>query len=88
MKKMINDLPVFSTSDLQIAAFLKTNRMSLLEVQRDQSGRCQFVFRDDAEREKLLMDYANDGMIPVRSLLSAIRDLKGLANMRIKDFPN
>lgn len=84
--KDINDEPTFQTPDLHIAGFLKIKHLRLIGVKRDFAGRCYFIFRDTKDRQSLLLDYANDAPVPVRSLLAAVRDLKGLINTNERNY--
>jgi hypothetical protein len=68
---------VYRTSDLYLSAFLKANGMRLLDKQRvDQ--KFQFLFEDRPDREKLVKDFFNDGMVSITAFKNAIQDLKTL----------
>lgn len=73
-----NELADFTTADIQVAAYLKSTNLPLLGVQKDVSGRSRFIFKNKTNCEERLVDYANNAKVPVRTLLSNLRDLKGL----------
>lgn len=68
---------VYRTSDLYLSAFLKAKGMRLLDKQKvDQ--KFQFVFEDRRDRERLVKDFFNDGMVSITAFKNAIQDLKTL----------
>jgi Domain of unknown function (DUF5659) len=69
--------PLFETSDLNLASFLRCRDFSIEDIQR-KNGKTIFVFADSAELHRAMLDFANDGSIGVRSFCNTVRDLKGI----------
>ena len=67
----------FETSDLNLASFLRCRSFRIADVRR-QNGRTVFVFADSSQLRQAILDFANDGVIPVRSFCSTLRDLKAI----------
>ena len=64
----------FETSDLNLACFLRCRDFPILDIRREH-GKSTFVFNDSTQLRTAILDYANDGPIPVRSFCSTVRDL-------------
>jgi hypothetical protein len=69
--------PLFETSDLNLASFLRCRDFSIEDIKR-QNGRTIFLFIDSTELHGAILDFANDGPVPVRAFCNTIRDLKGI----------
>lgn len=67
----------FETSDISLASFLRCCGFAFAELRRN-GGRTLFVFAASDELHRAVLDYANDGRVPVRSFCSNLRDLKAL----------
>jgi hypothetical protein len=73
----------FETHDLALAAYLRCREDSLLDVRREPSGRCAFVFADRPTRERdvvALFDEAET--VPARQYAETIRMLKARTHTR------
>lgn len=68
----------FETADLNLASFLRCRKFNLVGLRRQNSGRTTFVFADSAELQRAIVEFANDGDVPVRTFCSTLRDLKGI----------
>jgi hypothetical protein len=80
MKETMNPSPtrpVFETSDLTLASFLRCRAFNIESIKRN-NGRTVFVFADAPELRSAVLDYANDAHISVRSFCSTMRDLKAI----------
>jgi hypothetical protein len=67
----------FETSDLNLASFLRCRSLRVQSMkQRD--GKTVFVFADSEELRRTIVDFVNDGSIPVRSFCNTLRDFKAL----------
>ena len=67
----------FETSDLNLACFLRCREFPILDIRRE-NGKAIFVFADTAKLRSDILEYANDGPVPVRSFCSTVRDLKAI----------
>lgn len=65
----------FTTQDLWLGAFLKTRGMKITRIQGE-SRRAMFIFEDIEEREELVKEFYNNGLIGITSLKNAMADLK------------
>jgi uncharacterized protein DUF5659 len=77
MSSMTNASPRFETSDLNLASFLRCRAFNIHDILHN-DGRSTFVFDDSPALRKAMLDFANDGAVPVRSFCSTLRDLKAL----------
>ena len=68
---------VFETPDLNLASFMRCRGFKIQDI-RNQGGRVIFVYEDSAELRSAVLDFANDGPIPVRSFCNTLRDLKAI----------
>ncbi len=72
----------YSTSSFYPACFLLAKGMRLIGIDRTNPHRCEFVFEDSPERERLLHDFSfafdNDPavLVDARRLIAAIKMLK------------
>ena len=78
MSLSVSPTQPFETSDLNLASFLRCRGFRIVDILR-QGGRAIFVFGDSQELNRAILEYANDGVIGVRSFCNTLRDLKGLA---------
>lgn len=67
----------FETSDLNLACFLRCREFPILDIRREH-GKATFVFGDTEELRRAIIEYANDGPVPVRSFCNTVRDLKAI----------
>ena len=72
-----NTIPLFETSDLNLASFLRCCDFSIEDIKR-QNGKTTFLFIDSAELHRAILAFANDGPVPVRAFCNTVRDLKGI----------
>lgn len=83
MHKNINeDTRYFRTNNFYIAAFLFAKGLELVNIDRTEPKRCQFVFLDISEREAFMQSYnfakedSLDASIDARKFVMAIKMLK------------
>ena len=72
-----NTIQLFETSDLNLASFLRCRDFSIEDIKR-QNGKTTFLFIDSAELHRAILEFANDGPVPVRAFCNTVRDLKGI----------
>ena len=65
----------YKTQDLYLAAFVKAEGMSIVEVEKDDK-RGYFIFRDQTSRPELVNSFFNDAMVSVNDFKNALRDCK------------
>ncbi len=70
--------PEFETTDLNLASFLRCRTFTIVRLKRQNETRTIFVFEDSPELRRAIVDYANDGEVPVRTYCNTLRDLKGI----------
>lgn len=70
--------PKFETPDLNLASFLLCLKFSIVRLKRQNDARTVFVFEDSPELRRAIVDYANDGEVPVRTFCNTLRDLKAI----------
>ena len=68
---------LFETSDLNLASFLRCRNFSIEDIKR-QNGKTTFLFIDSIELHRAVLEFANDGPVPVRAFCNTVRDLKGI----------
>ena len=68
---------IFETSDLNLASFLRCRDFTITDIRR-RDGKAFFAFAESAELRKAMLEFANDGPIPVRSFCNTLRDLKAI----------
>ena len=67
----------YGTSDIWLAAYLKAHGFKLVGTERE-GRRCVFLFEDRVDREKLVADFFNAGLVELTSLRHALDDLKSV----------
>lgn len=67
----------YSTSDIYLSAFLKAKGMKLRN-KRQVGNKCLFIFQDRQDRELLIQDFFNDGLVSITAFKNALQDLKTL----------
>ena len=65
----------YATTDFWLSAYLKANDFYLLRVWRD-NGRTVFVFADRDDREEVVRDFYNDGIVKISAIRHAFKDMK------------
>lgn len=73
---------IYETSDLQVASFLKTNKIPLHSLRRENS-RVHFRF-SDPRAEALAISFLNDAAVPAASYARSLQELKALIYGRIE----
>lgn len=68
----------YLTTDINLTSFLRCRKFPIVKFKRDGETRILFVFQDSNELRNAIVDYANDGEVPVRSYSNTLRDLKAL----------
>ena len=72
---------MYKTSDLYLAAYLRSKKHSLKGVSKE--GKTIFIFTENDEIDGDVLDYFNDnGMIEPRVFVGMIRDMKTLTFMK------
>lgn len=71
-------VPVYETSDLHLASFLRCRGFEIAGIARNGDGRTAFAFGESEELRRAILDFANDGPIGARSFSNTLRDLKGM----------
>ncbi len=69
---------LFETPDLNLASFLRCLKFTIVRLKRQNETRTIIVFEDSPELRRAIVDYANDGEVPVRTFCNTLRDLKGI----------
>ena len=77
MNHSADTLPLFETSDLNLASFLRCRDFGIEDIKR-QNGKTTFLFIDSMELHRAVLEFANDGSVPVRAFCNTLRDLKGI----------
>jgi hypothetical protein len=73
----------FETYDLPLAAYLRCRDYPLLDVRREPSGRCLFVFSDRLSRPSDVAAFFDEsGMVPALKYAEATRLLKARIHSR------
>lgn len=67
----------FETTDLNLASYLRCRSFTIKEISR-QNGKALFCFDGSPEIRSAILEYANDGVVQVRSFCNTLRDLKAL----------
>jgi len=68
----------YVTTDINLTSFLRCRRFPIVKFKREGETRVLFIFKDSEELRAAIVEYANDGDVPVRSYSNTLRDLKGL----------
>ncbi len=69
----------FETSDPLLASFLRCRNFDLLNLRRTKDDKTFFTFLDSPELRLGIVDFVNDGVVPVRSFYSTLRDLEAIS---------
>ena len=68
----------YKVSDLRLAAFLKIKGFRLIRIDRSHNDKGIFVFEDQPNREKLIMDFLNqETSVEPIGYIEVQRNLKG-----------
>jgi hypothetical protein len=67
----------YETTDFWLAVFLKASGLKIITVKKN-CGRSIFVFENRNDREQLIRDFYNDGLIRVNAVKNAAQDLKSM----------
>lgn len=67
----------YATSDIWLAAYLKAKGMTLSGTERE-GRRCVFLFEDRPDREHLVLDFVNRGVVEIAPYRHALDDLKAV----------
>lgn len=67
----------YFTTDFYLAAFLKAKGLKLIEAIKE-NGRSTFVFEDDMQRDNLIKDFYNNGLVEASLFKNALQDLKAI----------
>ena len=65
----------YKTSDLYLSAFLKAKGLRLIDKQKT-GDRFVFIFFDRTDRQELIQEFFNDGLVNITAFKNAIQDLK------------
>ena len=68
----------YVTTDINLTSFLRCRKFPIARIMREGETRVIFLFHDTPELRNAIVDYANDGDVPVRSFSNTLRDLKSL----------
>jgi hypothetical protein len=77
IEKQQGSSSTYSTSDIYLSAFLKAKGMRLQD-KRQIGNKCHFIFQDRQDRELLIQDFFNDGLVNITAFKNALQDLKAL----------
>ena len=67
----------FRTADLTLASFLRCRGFEIEALTRE-DGKTTFVFTDSTQLRRAMLEYANNGDVPVRTFCGTMRDLKAI----------
>lgn len=65
----------YATSDLYLSAFLKAKGLRLIDKRRT-GDKVVFIFDDRLDREDLIREFFNGGLVNITVFKSAMHDLK------------
>lgn len=68
-------MDTYLTSDLYLSAFLKSQGLKLLD-KKTEGRKVTFIFQDRNDREDLIRQFFNGGLVNITVFKSAIQDLK------------
>jgi len=68
----------YETTDINLTSFLRCRKFSIVRLKREGETRVLFTFQDSEALRNAIIEYANDGEVPVRSYSNTLRDLKSL----------
>ena len=69
------DNGIYSTSDLWLAAYLRTTGMRIIRIEGG-VRKAVFIFADTGNREELIKDFYNDAQVGITAIKNAMADLK------------
>jgi len=67
----------FKTSDLNLAAFLRSKRLKLINNENE-GGKVYFIFESSSQISDLIQSYWNNGTVGVSDYVKALDDLKNI----------
>ena len=76
------NIKYFKTPHFYLAAFLCAKGMNLTGIDRTDPRRCQFIFKDTPQREKLVEAFnfapvdSEPALVDARKLITAVKQLK------------
>lgn len=68
-------MATYQTSDLYLSAFLKAKGLKVINTSKNGS-KSIFVFADREDRENLIREFFNDGLVNITAYKNALQDLK------------
>lgn len=68
----------YETTDINLTSFLRCRNFPIIKIQRDGETRVLFMFENSPELRNAIVEYVNDGNVPVRSFSNTLRDLKSI----------
>jgi hypothetical protein len=68
-------MDTYMTSDLYLSAFLKAKGLKLID-KKTEGKKVIFIFQDAKDREDLVRQFFNDGLVNITAFKGAIQDLK------------
>ncbi len=75
---------MYKTTDLYLAAYLVAVGAKIVDVESDARNpkKKTFVFKDDEDEMKahVMAYYGDDGLVPARAFVNAIKDMKSLTH--------
>lgn len=72
--------PTYETSDLNLAAYLQTNGVDLVNVSMADKRRAVFIFRDNPNRQQLVISFfSHKTTVEPLTYVAAMRQLKSFA---------
>jgi hypothetical protein len=74
---MMEDNKTFQSSDFWLSSFLKAKGLKLIKIKKE-GKRSVFIFEDRADREELIREFYNNGLVAVGNFKTAVQDLKSL----------
>ena len=80
-KNKLSYVPIYETSDLYAASFIKASKIPLLGI-RKEGNRIYFQF-SSSKAEELAMSYFNDAKIPAATYARNFHELKSLIHGRV-----
>ena len=69
-------METYQTSDLYLSAFLKAKGFHLFDKKYTEGKKVIFIFDDRKDREELVRQFFNGGLVNITAFKSAIQDLK------------
>ena len=75
VKMVVQTMETYRTSDLYLSAYLKAKGLKLWDKHKT-GDKFVFIFEDRDDRQQLVRDFFNDGMVSITVFKNAIQDLK------------